>query len=167
MSEKIKILDSKAVSQKLKRLAWEVYEKNLNEKEIFIVGVSNRGLRIAKKLSKHIEEISTIDTTVSSLELDKDNPYKKDIEMSVAVDNYKNKVVILCDDVLNSGKTLMYASKHFLIQPLTKLSIVVLVERSHNCYPIKADYVGLSLATTLQEYVNVILGGSDQGVYLS
>ena len=167
MGSKIKILDSEAVSQKLKRLAWEVYENNSKEKEIFIVGVSNRGLKIAKELSKHIEEISTISTTVANLELDKDNPYNKDVEMNVTADNYINKVVILCDDVLNSGKTLMYTSKHFLRQPLTKLSIVVLVERNYNCYPIKADYVGLSLATTLQEYVNVILGGSDQGVYLS
>jgi len=76
-------------------------------------------------------------------------------------------VVILCDDVLNSGKTLMYAAKHFLTTPLAKLSTVVLVDRNHNRYPIKADYVGLSLATTLQEYVTVSLAGQEQGVYLS
>ena len=80
---------------------------------------------------------------------------------------YVKKVVILVDDVLNSGKTLMYAAKHFLTTPLNKLSTLVLVDRNHNRYPIKADYVGLSLATTLQEYINVELKGANKGVYLS
>ena len=83
------------------------------------------------------------------------------------VKEYANKVVILVDDVLNSGKTLMYAAKHFLTTRLTSLSIMVLVDRNHNRYPIKADYVGLSLATTLQEYINVELKGTNKGVYLS
>jgi pyrimidine operon attenuation protein/uracil phosphoribosyltransferase len=75
--------------------------------------------------------------------------------------------VILVDDVLNSGKTLMYAAKYFLTTPLARLSTVVLVDRTHNRFPIKADYVGLSLATTLQEYVNVDLTKGEEGVYLS
>ena len=81
--------------------------------------------------------------------------------------DYSNKVVVLIDDVLNSGKTLMYAAKHFLTTPILKLSTVVLVDRTHNRFPIKADYVGLSLATTLNEYVNVKLDGEEQGIYLS
>ena len=87
--------------------------------------------------------------------------------MNLEEKEYTERVVILVDDVLNSGKTLMYAAKHFLTTPLSKLSILVLVDRNHNRYPIKADYVGLSLATTLQEYINVELTGVNKGVYLS
>jgi pyrimidine operon attenuation protein/uracil phosphoribosyltransferase len=148
-------------------LAWQVYEHNSEEKEIIIVGIANRGLKIAKQLAKNIESISKIKTTIGHLELDKDNPYNKEVSINLTFDDYLEKVVILCDDVLNSGKTLMYASKHFLTTPLAKLSTVVLVDRNHNRYPIKADYVGLSLATTLQEYVTVSLAGKEQGVYLS
>ena len=89
------------------------------------------------------------------------------MSINLSSDDYLDKVVVLCDDVLNSGKTLMYATKHFLSTPLLKLSTVVLVDRNHNLYPIKSDYVGLSLATTLKEYITVSLSGSEQGVYLS
>ena len=167
MSSKIQILDIKAVNQKLTRLAWQVYEHNSDEKEIIIVGIANRGLKIAKQLAKNIEAISAIKTTIGHIELDKDNPYNKEVSINLTSDDYLDKVVILCDDVLNSGKTLMYVAKHFLTTPLAKLSTVVLVDRNHNRYPIKADYVGLSLATTLQEYVTVSLAGQEQGVYLS
>ncbi len=167
MSNKIKILDIKRVNQKLNRLAWQVYEQNSAEKKIIVVGIASRGLILAKQLVKTIEEISDIETTIGYLELDKVNPYNKEVSVDLSPDEYLGKVVILCDDVLNSGKTLMYAAKHFLTTPLTKLSTLVLVDRNHNRYPIKADYVGLSLATTLKEYINIELKGANKGVYLS
>ena len=167
MSSKIQILDKKSVKHKLSRLAWQVYEHNLVEKEIIIVGIANRGLRIAKQLAKNIESISSIKITIGHLKLDKDNPYNKQVSINLEPNDYSDKVVVLCDDVLSSGKTLMYAAKHFLSTPLSKLSTVVLVDRNHNRYPIKSDYVGLSLATTLKEYVSVSLSGSEKGVYLS
>ncbi len=167
MSAKSKILDIAAIDQKLKRLAWQVYEQNSTEKEIIVVGISERGLILAKKMAALIKEISKVKTNIAHLELDKDNPYNKKVTLNLEEKEYTGKVVILVDDVLNSGKTLMYAAKHFLTTPLTKLAIMVLVDRNHNRYPIKADYVGLSLATTLQEYINVKLKGADKGVYLS
>lgn len=167
MISKSKILNINEINQKLKRLAWQVYEKNSDEKEIFLVGVSERGLILAKELVDHIHEISNIKTNISHLELDKDNPYNKEVSFNLNEKEYTNKVVIVVDDVLNSGKTLMFATKHFLTTRLISLSVLVLVDRNHNRYPIKADYVGLSLATTLQEYVNVELKGADKGVYLS
>ena len=167
MSSRSKILNINEIDQKLKRLAWQVYEKNSDEKEIIVVGISERGLILAKQLADHIQEISNIKTKISHLELDKDNPYNKEVSLNLKEKEYSNKVVILVDDVLNSGKTLMYAAKHFLTTRLTSLSIMVLVDRNHNRYPIKADYIGLSLATTLQEYINVDLKGADKGVYLS
>ena len=167
MTAKSKILNIQEINQKLKRLAWQVYEKNAAEKEIIVVGISERGLILAKQLVDHIQEISNIKTKISHLELDKDNPYNKEVSLNLEEKEYANKVVILVDDVLNSGKTLMYAAKHFLTTRLTSLSIMVLVDRNHNRYPIKADYIGLSLATTLQDYINVELKGADKGAYLS
>ena len=167
MSASSKILDINEIDQKIKRLAWQVYEKNSAEKEIIVVGISERGLILAKKIVIHIQEISNIKTKISYLELDKDNPYNKEVSLNLEEMEYANKVVILVDDVLNSGKTLMYAAKHFLTTRLASLSIMVLVDRNHNRYPIKADYIGLSLATTLQEYINVDLKGAEKGVYLS
>jgi pyrimidine operon attenuation protein/uracil phosphoribosyltransferase len=167
MTIKSKILDIQGIDQKLKRLAWQVYEKNSSEKEIIVVGISERGSMLAKQLAAHIQEISKIKTKLAHLELDKDNPHNKEVDLNLEVKEYANKVVVLVDDVLNSGKTLMYAVKHFLTTPLKRLAVMVLVDRNHNRYPIKADYVGLSLATTLQEYINVELKGANKGVYLS
>lgn len=167
MTAKSRILDVHEINQKLKRLAWQVYEKNSAEKEIILVGISDRGLILANYLAGYIMEISNVKTKISHLELDKDNPYKKEVTINLEEKEYVNKVIILVDDVLNSGKTLMYAAKHFLTTPLTSLSVIVLVDRNHNRFPIKADYVGLSLATTLKEYINVELKGTNKGVYLS
>ena len=165
--KKSKILDSQAIRQKIRRLSWQIYEDNLRENEIVIVGIAGRGEILASQLAKIITDISSIKIKIGTIRLNKENPYNNDINFDLDVSEYTNKVVILADDVSNSGKTLMYASKYFLTTPLIRLSTVVLVERMHNRFPIKADYVGLSLATTLQEYINVSLDVNNQGVYLS
>lgn len=164
---KSKILDSHAIRQKIRRLSWQIYEDNLKESEIIIVGIAGRGEILANELSKIITNISSINIKVGTLNINKENPYTDKINIDLHVSEYTNKVIVLADDVLNSGKTLMYASKYFLTTPMVRLSTVVLVERMHSRFPIKADYVGLSLATTLQEYINVCLDVDNQGVYLS
>ena len=166
MSIKSKILDDTAINQKIKRLGWEIFEDNSKEDEIVIVGISGRGEFLASSLSQIIENISSIKITLGTISFDKDSPYQSKVHIDLNLEDYSNKVIILIDDVLNSGKTLMYASKYFLTTPLTKLSTAVLVERAHHRYPIKADYIGLSLATTLQEYIKVVLNGKEQSVYL-
>ena len=167
MSEKTRILTAENVEQKVNRLAWQLFENNVDQKEVVIVGISGRGQVFASKLSQSLERISSIKTLNGTITLDKDNPYDNEITIDLLEKEYSGKVVVLADDVLSSGKTLMYAAKHFLTTPLIKLSTVVLIDRNHNRFPIKADYVGLSLATTLQEYINVVLEGKGQGVYLS
>ena len=167
MIEQIRILNYKQLNQKVKRLSWEIYENNINENNIVIVGISDRGSILAKELMKVIEKISNIHVTIGRIDLNKKNPFDKTASINLVQNDYKNKVVILCDDVLNSGKTLMYSAEIFLSTPLKKLSTVVLVNRNHNLYPIKSDYVGFSLSTTLKEYVNVDLTTANKGVYLS
>ena len=165
--KKAQILSSKDVDRKLLRLSWEVYENNIKEKEIYIVGIEKRGYILAKKIAKYLNQISSIKVNLKSLKIDKDEPYHGKVELNLSEKEFTNKVVVLVDDVLNSGKTLMYSSKFFLNTKLKKLSVLVLIDRNHNLFPIKADYIGLSLSTTLQEYIDVNLTTKPKGVYLS
>jgi len=166
MPKRTKILDKNQLQQKVNRLAWQIYERNYLESEIIVVGIQKRGVELAKRISKLIRSISDIKVIEATVQLDKDNPFDADLAFNLTATDIENKVVILVDDVLNSGKTLMYASSEFLTVPLIKLSTVVLVNRKHNRYPIKADYEGMSLSTTLQEHINVVFG-KEEGVYLS
>jgi pyrimidine operon attenuation protein / uracil phosphoribosyltransferase len=166
MKKKTQILDKIQLQQKVNRLAWQIYEQNYSEKEIIVVGIEKRGVELSKRISDVISSISDIKVINSTVKLDKKNPLSSDIVFSLDADSIENKVVVLIDDVLNSGKTLIYTSKEFLSVPLKKLSTLVLVNRNHNRYPVKADYEGMSLSTTLQEHITVVFG-KEEGVYLS
>lgn len=165
MSKEIKILNRSKISQKILRLAWEIYENNCDEKEIVLIGIGSKGMIIANELSINLCKISEISPILGRLDVNKKS--STDSKIDILEDKFKDKVIIICDDVLNSGKTLIYASKTFLTTSIKKMSVLVLIDRNHNSYPIKADYVGLSLSTTLKEYIKVVLFGDDQGVYLS
>ena len=160
------VLDKNQVQQKLDRLAWQIYEQNYKEKSIIIAGIADRGVLLAKKIADKLTEISDIKVKLANIKVDRDHPFYKDIEVDISESEYKNKVLILVDDVLNSGKTLIYGAKYFLSVPLKRLSTLVLVDRNHNRFPIKADFVGLSLSTTLKEHISVELE-KNVGVYLS
>ena len=160
------ILQPEKIQQKLERIAYEILENNYDENELVLVGVNIRGLFIAKKLADIITKIMKIKITVLPIAVDDENP----IDVSVKVDldeNINNKVVIIVDDVANTGRTLLYAAKPFLDFLPKKIQIAVLVDRKHKKYPISADYVGLSLATTIQEHIAVEIGKNDfKSVYL-
>jgi pyrimidine operon attenuation protein / uracil phosphoribosyltransferase len=166
-SVKTLVLNSKQIEQKINRIAYEVYENNYTEKEVIIAGISDGGFQLAQRISKTLEAIAPIKTKLIELHINKDNPLEEDPTHAIPASQIKNKVVILVDDVLNSGKTLMYGAKSFLNVPLKKLSTAVLVDRNHTRFPIKADFVGISLSTTLKEHVTVELGSKGkEGVYL-
>ncbi len=161
------ILNSKQIEQKINRIAYEIYENNPGEKEIIIAGISDNGYLFAKRISDVVTKISPIKTTLIEIKINKENPLAKEIKISFSDKELKNRVIILADDVLNSGKTLIFGAKPFLISPVKRLTTVVLVDRGHNRYPIKADFVGLSLSTTLQEHITVDLKKGKEAVYLS
>ena len=161
------ILNGKQIEQKINRIAYEIYENNHSEKEIIIAGISDNGYIFAKRLASVVEKISSIKIKLIEIQIDKENPLAKEIKISLSDKELKNKVIILADDVLNSGKTLIFGAKPFLIAPVKRLTTVVLVDRGHNRYPIKADFVGLSLSTTLQEHITVDLKKGKESVYLS
>ena len=167
MKENISILNVDQIYQKITRLAWQVYENNFNQNEIVLVGIDKKGLFLANKISDCLIKISKIKTIVAELSINKSLDINSSMSLAISDDLFKDKVVILVDDVLNSGKTLMYASKLFLNTNLKKLSILVLIDRNHNLFPIKADFVGLSLSTSLKEYITVDLADDNKGVYLS
>ena len=166
MSDVLKILNSNQISQKILRLSWQVYEDNFSEKEIILVGIGEQGLLIAEQVKFHLNTISKLKTTVFSLDVDRAKPFNK-VNTELTENDFKNKVIILIDDVLHSGKTLTYAFKTFLDTSVKKMAVLVLIDRNHNTFPVKANYVGLSLSTTLKEYIEVELKGSNKGVYLS
>lgn len=150
---KVKILDTVQIKQKLNRLAYEVYENNFDEKSILIVGIEGNGYKVAANLAEKLKEISKIKIQLGKITLDKTKPWNGDPKVDFDEKDFTNKTTILVDDVLNSGKTLIYAVKLFLDKPVKKLSTVVLVDRNHTRFPVKADYVGLTLSTTLQEHI--------------
>jgi pyrimidine operon attenuation protein/uracil phosphoribosyltransferase len=151
---KAKILDAHQISQKLNRMAYEIYETNYSEKELLLVGIEGNGYKVAERIEEILKKISPLKVKLCKIKLDKENPWLAEPEYDFTEKDYKNKAVVLVDDVLNSGKTLMYAVKLFLDKPLKRLSTLILVDRSHTRYPVKADYVGLSLSTTLQEHIS-------------
>ncbi len=159
------VLNAQQIEQKLCRMAWEVLEKNHQESHIVIAGISPQGSILAQRLSKYLSDISSIMIEIIDVKLDKVNPLSSPVLVS-AHRELNDKVVVLVDDVLKSGKTLMYGAQYFLNQPIKKLMTAILIDRNYKTYPIKADVVGLSLATTLQEHVTVDLG-KKEAVYLN
>ncbi len=166
MGDVLKILNSYQISQKILRLSWQVYEDNFSEKEITLVGIGEQGLLIAEQVKIHLNNISKLKTNVLKINVDRDKPFNK-VSSELSKNEYSNKVIILIDDVLHSGKTLTYSFKNFLDTSIKKMSVLVLVDRNHNSFPVKANYIGLSLSTTLKEYIEVVLKGKNKGVYLS
>lgn len=154
MMSNTKILDANQINQKVNRLAYEVYENNFKEKELFIAGIEGNGYKVAERIAKVLSEISPLKIQLGKISLHKENPWEHEPVLNFSEKDYKNKAVVLVDDVLNSGKTLIYAVKLFLDKPVKRINTLVLVDRSHTRYPVKADFVGLSLSTTLQERID-------------
>jgi pyrimidine operon attenuation protein/uracil phosphoribosyltransferase len=150
---KVMILNTTQIRQKINRLAFEVFENNFSEKEIFVVGIDGNGHKVAAQLGEKLKEISSLKIRLGKITLDKEKPWEGEPKTDFTERDFINKTIVLVDDVLNSGKTLMYAVKLFLDKPVKKINTVVLVDRSHTRFPVKADYVGLTLSTTLQERI--------------
>ncbi len=147
------ILNEATALQKLERMAYEIVESNIDESKIILAAVEETGEAIAGTIAQTLQKIAPgmqVEHLVVSL--DKKNPETITINGNTDV---KNQVIILIDDVSNSGKTLIYAISAFLPHHPAKIQTLALVERTHKTFPIKTDYVGLSLATTLQEHISV------------
>src|SRR5665647_330228 len=152
------ILSKEIAYRKIQRMAYEIAERNILEKKIILAGIKENGLIIAKLLHGFLKEIFKGEMIVIEIELDKKNP--KNISLSNDID-FDNKIVIIIDDVVNSGKTLLYALLPFLNFYPKKIQTLVLVERSHKEFPVSPDYVGLSISTALSEKIIVETGDGE------
>lgn len=166
MSGKTQILNDAQVKQILKRLAYQVYENNFNEKELVIAGIEGRGVQVATMLCAELESISKIRLLTTDIVMDKSNPAGKQIVLSNTSLDVKDKVVIVADDVLNTGKTLLYSLIPLVKDKARKIQTLVLVDRNHKSFPVSADYIGTALSTTLQEHIEVTIARNKVNVYL-
>jgi pyrimidine operon attenuation protein/uracil phosphoribosyltransferase len=165
--EKVLILNHKQIDQKITRIAHEIYEYNYKEKELVIIGIYKQGFILAEKLAALLKEISPLEIHLQKLTMDKKKPIKGDYSLDGDTNQLKGKVVILVDDVLNSGRTLIHATRFLLETDIGKLATATLVDRIHRKFPIRADYVGLTLSTNIKEHIDVELDNKENTVYLT
>lgn len=166
MSKNI-ILNNQEIEHKIKRIAYQIYETFVDEQEIVIAGIASNGFTFAKKIAAVLETISPLTVTLCEVQINKQHP-QSPIHTSITQEQYTNKGLVLVDDVLNSGTTLIYSVKHFIDVPLKKFKTAVLVDRNHKKYPVKADFKGISLSTSLFEHVQVVFDeNGDNYAYLS
>lgn len=160
------ILTQQEIEHKTKRIAYQIYETFVDEKEVVIAGIATNGYIFAEKLANVLRSISDLNITLCEVKINKQQPLQP-VHTSIPADEYANKALVLVDDVLNSGSTLIYGVKHFLEVPLKKFKTAVLVDRNHKQFPVKADFKGLSLSTSLQEHIQVVFTDSEEYAYLS
>lgn len=164
-AQKNYILSKEVAEKKLRRMAYEILENNIDETEIILAGIRESGSVVARTIQKMLSEISSIKTKLITITLDKKQP--KEVVLSQSFD-FNNKVIVVIDDVANSGKALLYSLKPFLEFQPKKIQSLVLVERSHTSFPVRPDYVGLSVSTTLQEHIYVEVNGEEvTGAFLA
>src|SRR3970040_2751383 len=154
MSKNI-ILTKQEIEHKTKRIAYQIYETFVDENEVVLAGIATNGFIFAEKIAQELKKISPLEVSLCEVQIDKQNP-ELPIHTSLLKEQYANKGLILVDDVLNSGTTLIYAIRHFLDVPLKKFKTAVLVDRNHKKYPVKADFKGISLSTSILEHVQVV-----------
>ncbi len=154
------ILNHQQIQHKTRRIAYQILESNVDEKEIIIAGIAKNGFVFAQKIKAELEKITDAIITLCEVYIDKQNPLTT-VTTSITKQAYINKPLVLIDDVLNSGTTLIYGVKHFLDVPLKNFKTAVLVNRNHKKYPIKADFKGISLSTSIQEHIDVVFAEED------
>jgi len=159
------VLNHQQIKKKITRMAYEIYERNLNSKAVVFAGISGMGKTLANLLATELKAISPLVIEQTEVILDKERVASDDVQLSNEID-LQGKTLILVDDVLNTGKTLVYAMKPFLDEELYRMEIAVLVNRSHGLFPIRPDYTGFELSTTLNEHIKVDFSGDNYFVYL-
>lgn len=152
------VLNKEAIQRKLQRMAYEIAEQNIDEKELIIASIQGNGEIVAKDLYKEIQKVHPFQLQTLIIQLNKKDPLQVSLSSGITIEN---KTIIIVDDVANTGKTMLYALKPFLHFHPKKIQTLVLVERSHKLFPIQTDYAGLSIASTFQEHIAVETEGEE------
>ncbi|MFN5477529.1 MAG: phosphoribosyltransferase family protein [Chitinophagaceae bacterium] len=159
------ILDGDVAAMKLHRMAYEILENNSEEQQLVLAGIREHGVVLARNLAEILQSISSKTIELISITIDKKQYQSISIDQHI---DLNGKVVIIVDDVSNSGKTLTYALKPILSFSPRKVQTLVMVERSHRKFPVHPDYVGLSLSTFLHEHIYVEVEGNQvTGAYVA
>ncbi len=154
------VLDDQQIKDRIKRMAWQVYETHQDESEIILAGIAENGYRLAELLAAEVKQISPIKVLLFRIFVDKRNPLAGEARLEPYTKDLDGKPILVVDDVLNTGSTLIYGVKHFLDFSVKQIKTIVLVDRNHKNYPVKADFKGLSLSTNLMEHVEVNISAS-------
>ena len=160
------ILNHKQIEQKITRLGHQLIENCYNQEKIYIGGISGNGTILANKLKAIMEQNSKLKVVFFELTLNKDNPWENNVRLSIDESVLKDAFIILVDDVINSGKTMQYALVKLLNHRTKAIKTVVLFDRQHRRFPVKASFVGLSLSTTLKDRVEVEFHKTASKAYL-
>jgi len=164
----MQILDNTQVHQKIKRLAYQIVENNLQHKKLYLLGINNNGMRFAKLLKDELEKIALIDLVVGNIRLNPADPMESEVQIDVSTEELKDRSILITDDVANTGRTLFYAFSAIVKTLPARVQIGVLIDRKHKNFPVHVDYVGMTLATTLKENIEVDLDEAGKmGVFLS
>lgn len=161
------ILNAAQIDQRIIRIAYQIYEHNITEKEVILAGVTDNGHFLAKLIASELNKISDTHVKIGKVDIDKNSPSTNEVSINLEEKELSKKCVVLVDDVLKSGKTAAYALKALLHVNVKKIEVAVMVNRSHKSFPINSKYTGYELATTMNEHIEVKLKGKDKGVYLS
>ena len=157
-------MDANDILRTVQRIAYQIYETHFEESKLILAGINQNGVILAKRILDELVKISNLDIVFIKMEVDKKNPIKP-ITLSKNIEVCENRSVVVVDDVLNTGSTLIYGVTHFLSIKLKKLQTAVLVNRNHKNFPIKGDFKGISLSTSIKEHIDVKFG-DNEGVYL-
>ncbi|MCX6214640.1 phosphoribosyltransferase family protein [Spirosoma sp.] len=161
------ILNAEQIQQKIKRIAFQIYENNFEEATLLLAGIAGEGYILAQALARELKTIAPFSVSLLQLNFDKTQVAQPTVTVDPPVTSYSDAVVIVVDDVLYTGRTLAFGLQPFLSQPVRKLQVAVMIDRNHPRYPVAADYKGYELSTTLTEHVDVVLSDEGRmGVYL-
>ena len=164
----MQILDDKKIRQKIRRLAIEIMENNYEEPEIILAGINKLGLAFARLLQTELTTIGKQKITLTNIRINPADPLSSEVLLDLPIPYLQGKTIIVVDDVANTGRTIFYACKPILDTLPKKVEVAVMVDRTHKSFPVKVDYYGLSLATTLLENIDVQMPDNQAfGVYLN
>ena len=160
------VLDSNDIINKIRRISFEIIEKNIDEKEIYLIGILPNGNYLSQKINSFIKENSSINVNLHFIDIDKKNLSIKEISFESDANEIKNKVIVLVDDVMNSASTIMYSINEILKYQPKEIQVAVLIERYYKNFPITPNFRGLELSTSKSEHVQVDLGNSPKVLIL-
>lgn len=157
MSAKSLLLSAQQIDLKIQRLGNEVAEHYYNTKQLFVFGIEEQGLILAERICQEIKKNISIQLELHQLSINKKAPIGSVKIEDDVLKKLKHKDVLMVDDVLNSGKTMFYALQAFVNIDLNSLRVLVLVNRSHQQFPVYPDFVGMTLSTTFQNHIEAVL----------